>query len=164
MVTTVTDEGGAVLSEKYGEDISPAGTTTLAGTGTNCGSDDVRYTVTPAAGARPSRLTRLLATMVPPTADVEGTYIDKSTGVRTVRDDVLDTPPKLAVTVAVDVTATASTDAVNVVLVWPAGMMTIAGTETHGSELDRATAAPPAGAGPSIERRFAVVVLGPTTE
>lgn len=124
---------------KTGEEDAPAKTVTVGGT-TAAGSELARLTTAPAAGAGPSRLTRLLVALTP-AATVGGDRLtDDSAAGRTVRAAVLVTSAKVAEMVT---TVLAATSLVVMVKtgdwVCPAATVTEAGTTAAGSELASVT-------------------------
>jgi len=88
--------------------------------------------------------------VVPPTMLVGLTTTDFRTGA--VRDTVAiwELAPYFAVTETLELLATGVVVALKVVVVFPAAMVTDAGTVTCGAPLDKVTKIPPVGAGPLI--------------
>lgn len=129
--------------------VNPADTVTLGATVATELLLLVSATTAPPAGAGPLSVTVPVEEFLPVT--LEGFNVSEvRTGGSTAMDAVCVTPPNAAVITAVVVTATGLVATANVVLFVPSGIVTVAGTPTEGALLDRATTAPPAGAGPFI--------------
>src|SRR5690349_13867139 len=127
--------------------VAPCGTVTLAGTAATAGSDELRFTAIPAAGAAPPITTLLPLNAVPPTVVVDPSVREVSPTGFSVRFAVLVTLPSVAVIVTVVGALTAMLWMVNAAWVAPAATVAVAGTVARaGSELLRLTVTPPAGA------------------
>lgn len=81
----------AVVIVKTGEAVAPGRMETVAGT-TTAGSELAKLTTAPAAGAGPSRFTRLLVVLTPPATVVGESETELSSGGRTVMVAVRVTP------------------------------------------------------------------------
>jgi len=131
-------------------DVDPAVITTLAGTEAFDGLLLIIVTTTPPAGAGPVRLT--VPTDVEPPAITEGVSVtdERITVIAGFTVMIVDlfTPEKLAVMLPAVGEATASELIVKFADVRFTGIVTDAATIAAGLALERATAAPPAGAGP----------------
>jgi hypothetical protein len=160
-VTEVDDATPVVMMVKVAL-VAPAAIVTLAGT---CAAVVLlldRVTTAPPKGARPLSVT-VPVELLPPTTEVGLLVSDDSTGALTVRVVVRATPyvPEIVTEVF---TATGDVVIVNVALVAPAAIVTLAGTWTADVLLlDRVTTAPPMGAFP-LRVTVPVELLPPTTE
>lgn len=106
-------------------------------------------TTAPPADAGPVRVTVPVEELPPVVLD--GFNVSEvRTGGSTVIVAVCVTPPNAAVITAVVADATGVVVTVNVALVVPSGIVTVAGTLTDGSPMDNEITAPPVGAGPFI--------------
>jgi len=127
--------------------LNPARTVTLAGTVATEVLLLESATTAPPAGAGPLSVTVPVEELPPVVLD--GFNISEvRAGGSTVIVAVCVAPPNAAVITAVVADATGFVVTVNVVVVVPSGIVTVAGTLTDGSLLDKETTAPPTGAGP----------------
>jgi hypothetical protein len=118
-------------------------------------------TTDPPAGAGPLSVTVPVEELPPMVLD--GFNVSEvRTGGSTVIVAVCVTPLKTADTVAVVAVATGLVVTLNVLLVAPSGMVTVAGTATDGSLLDKETTAPPEGAA-ALSVRVPVTGVPPVT-
>lgn len=128
--------------------VTPAGTTTEAGTATTDGVSLARVTDRPPAGAAPLSIT-LLVTDLPPTT--LGGWIFNPVSVGGSTNNVPDPipPPYLAEMSTTVLALTGVVVASKLAVDWPAGTRTKAGIcKTFGLLLESPTCAPPDGAGP----------------
>lgn len=131
--------------------VSAADTVTLGGTVATELLLLESATTAPPAGAGPLSVTVPVEEFLPVT--LGGFNVSEvRTGGSTVIVVVCVTPPNAAVITAVVFAATGLVVTVNVVLVVPSGMVTVAGTPTDRSLLDKEITAPPVGAAPFIVR------------
>jgi hypothetical protein len=140
--------------------VALAATVTLAGVVADALLSD-RITTAPPAGAGPFNVTVPVEETPPPTVPGFITTPDIASGLMP-STAVFTEALKVAVIVAEVEFVTAIVVAVNVTLVAPAGMVTPAGTLAPALLLDRATSAPPAGAG-LFKVTVPVEELPPTT-
>ena len=144
-VTAVDDATVEVGTVTWVEEV-PAGTVTVAGTEAAAGTELVVVTAAPPGGAMPVSVTVRVA-LTPCTTTVGLTARDVRAAGLTVSVAVFDAPEVTAVIVVAAVEATPSDVTVNVVLVEPAGTVTVAGTVAAvGTELVKVTGDPPVGA------------------
>ena len=137
---------GTVVTVNVAE-VAPAGIVTDAGTVAALFAS-VRVTIAPDAGALPFSVTVPVDDAPPTTVAGLRLRLD-SEGALTVRVAVLVFPLYAAETVTTVSALTAEVVTVNVALVAPAAMVTLAGTEAAAeTELESETTAPPAGAAP----------------
>ena len=127
--------------------LNPAGTVTLDGTLATDVLLLASATSAPPAGAGPLNAT-VPVEELPPVALDGFNVTEVRTGGSTVIVAVCVTPPNAAVITAAVFTATGLVVIVNVALVVPSRIVTVAGTLTDASLLDKETTAPPVGAGP----------------
>jgi hypothetical protein len=139
---------GFVLTVKVAL-INPGDTVTLEGTVATEVLLLERATTAPAAGAGPLSVTVPVDELPPVTLD-GFSVSDVSTGGAMVMEAVCIAPLKTAEMMGVVDAATGLVVTVNVVLVVPSGIVTVAGTFTDASLLEKETTAPPVGAGPFI--------------
>lgn len=147
MVAIVVEVTAVVVAVKVAV-VLPAATLTLAGTAAEALLLD-RLTAMPPAGAAPVRVT-VPVEELPPATEAGFSASDISAGPEPagviVSDAVWLIPPYVAVIVAVVPELTALVATVKVVVVLPAGTVTLAGTAAEMLLLDSKTAMPPAGA------------------
>jgi hypothetical protein len=112
----------------------------------------VSVTTAPPDGAGPFSVTVPVEfpTIGPPTTLVGFRVSEVRTAGSTVSDTLIEPPPEEAEMLTAVEAATALVATAKVVLVPPAGMVTLAGTEAAALLSESWTTAPPAGAGPSI--------------
>ena len=157
--TPVSVETAFVFTVKIAS-CEPAATVTLAGT-VAAASLESRFTIKPPAGALLSRLTMPVAVLPPATPDGE-IVMTKTRGAITVRTAAAVVPFAAAVIVDDVLTVTGTVVMVNVAVVVPSGMVTVAGTPATALLLERVTTNPPTGA--LVSRlTIPVAVLPPAT-
>ena len=142
------DAATALVVIVNGALVAPAGTVTLAGTEATDGLLLESATCAPPAGAGAFNVTVPVEFCRPPITVVGFSVSEDRTGGITVSVVVWIAPPEDAEIVTGVEAATALVVAVNVVLLAPAGTVTLPGTVAAGLLLDSVTGAPPAGAGP----------------
>lgn len=108
-------------------DVAPFFTTTVAGTAAALGKDEPSVTVTSPTGAAASFT--VPTALAPPITDVGAIVTEATPGGRTFRTADLLTPFKVAVMLASTEAATATVVIGNVIVVFPAGTMTVTGTD-----------------------------------
>jgi len=128
--------------------VAPAATVTLAGT-VAAGLLLPSATCAPPAGAGPLSVTVPVTGVVAPVTLAELKESDEATGGSTVSETLCVRPPYEAEMLPLADAATALVVTLNVALVAPAAIATLAGTDAAGLLLESATWAPPLGAGPS---------------
>lgn len=140
--------------------VAPAGIVMLAGTVARVGTELVRVTTAPPAGAGAYRVT-VPVTDMPPTT-LAGDSVTAETRVVTVRVAVLLTALYVAVRMTVAFVVTVVVVTANVAVVAPWATVTLAGTEAAALLLESVTTAPPVGAAAS-RVTVAVEPVPPTT-
>jgi hypothetical protein len=146
IVTLVGPATLVVMMLNFAE-VAPAATITVAGTVADT-SELLNETTAPPDGAGPFKYTVFAVDDPPPANDVgDRTRDEAATGLRVSVADLM-TPPYDADTVTLVMLATALVLMPNFAEVAPAGIVTVAGTITDGSELLSVTTAPLDGAGP----------------
>lgn len=146
ILTLVLTATGLVLTVKMAV-VWPAGTVTLAGTWAAALLLD-RVTMIPPVGAGPVSVT-VPVDEFPPATGFGLRTMDDSLGSLITRP-VLCVVPQKAVIVAVVLLVTGLVVTMKVAVVWPAGMVTEAGTWAAALSEESVTSAPPVGAGPLI--------------
>ena len=91
MVTVVVAATADVVMVKFGDEVAPAATVTVAGTPTP-GSLLVKFTTTPEGGAAPLNVTLFSVAETPPTTEVGDSATESSTTGFTVKLAVFVTP------------------------------------------------------------------------
>ena len=135
------------------------GTMTLAGTVATDGLELEIAISAPPDGAGASRTSSLPPTLVPPPTLFRACWNQTSRGGWSVSSAVAVSPAMVAVMIATVTAEVTPVDIGKVAETLPAGTFTIAGTDASAfDELERLTAAPPAGAGEPKTTRFATVM------
>ena len=169
IVTGVTAVTELVVMVNGGDTLAPAATVTEAGTAATDGLELDRLTLSPPAGATPSRLTTFAVVDKPPVTVAGDKATEPGTAASTFRF-VLASEPVMPVRPAVIVTEVEEETAVVAILnadetLAPAGTVTVEGTAaTVGLDDDRLKVKPPEGAGEAMLRTLPVRVTPPNAE